>query len=82
MNKNSVSVAAFGLAFLIQWQFQMYLKNLEKLTIMIDSKIFSQTTKPHQNELQGLKKYKLPSDRGDLFLSIHPTSFLSLPITI
>lgn len=28
MSKNSASVAAFGLAFLIQWQFQMYLKNL------------------------------------------------------
>lgn len=28
MSKNSASVAAFGLAFLIQRQFQMYLKNL------------------------------------------------------
>lgn len=28
MSKNSACVAAFGLAFLIQWQFQMYLKNL------------------------------------------------------
>lgn len=49
---------------------------------MVDSKIFAQTTKPHQNELQGLKKCKLPSDRGKLFLFIHPTSFHSLPITI